>query len=298
MAEVEVNRVNRSAAVAVGNEAAGNSGAAQDSDSEDDENVGGIELLPLNYYPVDNPENRKKFRGKNKRMTILATYENMENAMMDFTKEQLTQNEQVLGRSIKGDNASRYVNCNKTSSGCKKAWRLSYKDHKNSGEVILEETCEDHSNHFNHMRNGGHGMTHRQIAIVQAALAQDIRKPLKVIDYFTSENEKSRRRDPLFVDVPIPEIPQLRNYISKSTNKSRPVKVDVQEVQEGDVVAEEKGENEEPDNRKKGKVSLSSSSKVTDKKETKVRETKVKAAASSLSSSSLSKDSDTEETTV
>jgi hypothetical protein len=41
------------------------------------------------------------YLGKNKRMVILATYENMENAMLDFTKELLMQNEQVLGRSIK-----------------------------------------------------------------------------------------------------------------------------------------------------------------------------------------------------
>jgi hypothetical protein len=97
MAEVEVNEV-RSAAVAVAMiTEARNIGAAPDSDSEDDNNVGGIELLPyVPDGPVDNNANRKKFRGKNKRMTILATYENMENAMMDFTKEQLTQNEQVL----------------------------------------------------------------------------------------------------------------------------------------------------------------------------------------------------------
>jgi hypothetical protein len=36
--------------------------------------------------------------------------------------------------------------------------RLSYKNKKESNDVILEETCEDHSNHNNHMRNGGHGM--------------------------------------------------------------------------------------------------------------------------------------------
>jgi hypothetical protein len=37
------------------------------------------------------------------------------------------------------------------------------------------------------------GMTFRQIAIVEDAISKDIRKPLKVVDHFSSENEKSRR---------------------------------------------------------------------------------------------------------
>jgi hypothetical protein len=36
-------------------------------------------------------------------------------------------------------------------------------------------------------------MTFRQIAIVEDAISKDIRKPLKVVDHFTTENEKWRR---------------------------------------------------------------------------------------------------------
>lgn len=138
--------------------------------------------------------NAKRHRGKNREWFTLATYENMENAMLDFTRDHLNQNEQVLGRSVKGDNASKYINCNKITCGCNKSWRITYRSYKTTNEVILEETSDDHSNHDNYIRNGGHGLTFDQIAIVQDALLNHVRFPLKVLEYFNRENIEAKRK--------------------------------------------------------------------------------------------------------
>ena len=125
---------------------------------------------------------RSRRRGKALAWKYVKTYENMEDAMEQYTKQKLLANEMIRGRKSIGKANAFYFNCQKMSCGCKKKWRLLASP--TSPDVVEEETYEDHSKHEFFARNGGFGMTFDQVQITNEALSRYPMKPLQIYNHF------------------------------------------------------------------------------------------------------------------
>lgn len=125
---------------------------------------------------------RSRRRGKALAWKYVKTYDNMEEAMEQYTKQKLLANEMIRGRKSIGKANAFYFNCQKMSCGCKKKWRLLASP--TSPDVVEEETYEDHSKHEFFARNGGFGMTFDQVQITNEALSRYPMKPLQIYNHF------------------------------------------------------------------------------------------------------------------
>ena len=125
---------------------------------------------------------RSRRRGKALAWKYVKTFENMEIAMEQYSKQKLLANEMIRGRKSIGKANAFYFNCQKMSCGCKKKWRLLASP--TSPDVVEEETYEDHSKHEFFARNGGFGMTFDQVQITNEALSRYPMKPLQIYNHF------------------------------------------------------------------------------------------------------------------
>ena len=125
---------------------------------------------------------RSRRRGKALAWKYVKTFENMEVAMEQYSKQKLLANEMIRGRKSIGKANAYYFNCQKMSCGCKKKWRLLASP--TSPDVVEEETYEDHSKHELFARNGGFGMTFDQVQITNEALSRYPMKPLQIYNHF------------------------------------------------------------------------------------------------------------------
>lgn len=136
------------------------------------------------------PPPAKRRRGKAIAWKFVRKFPTIEEAKEEFTRSNLTENEQFLGRKYTGKTSAIYINCQKVVCGCNKKWRL-VSSHTTS-EVVLEETSEDHSKHELFLRGGGNGLSTQQALITQEALAQNSRmKPLQILNYFRDKALKA-----------------------------------------------------------------------------------------------------------
>ena len=126
------------------------------------------------------PKSRR--RGKALAWKYVKTFENIEVAMEQYSKQKLLANEMIRGRKSIGKANAFYFNCQKMSCGCKKKWRLLASP--TSPDVVEEETYEDHSKHELFARNGGFGMTFDQVQITNEALSRYPMKPLQIYNHF------------------------------------------------------------------------------------------------------------------
>ena len=127
--------------------------------------------------------NPRKRRGKAIEWKYVRKYSTITEAKENFTRGNLIYREQFLGRKYNGKTSAIYINCQKVVCGCMKKWRLV--SCQSDTNVILEETCEEHSNHDLFVRSGGHGLTEQQIQLTQKALSLNYRmKPLQIVNYF------------------------------------------------------------------------------------------------------------------
>lgn len=126
---------------------------------------------------------QQKRRGKAIEWKYVKKFASIAEARESFTRGNLTEKEQFLGRKYHGKTSAIYINCQKVICGCRKKWRLV--SCETVFDVILEETSEDHSNHDLFVRSGGNGLSHQQITITQEALQENFRmKPLQIVNYF------------------------------------------------------------------------------------------------------------------
>jgi hypothetical protein len=106
--------------------------------------------------PNEDENPKKKRRGVGLRWIYTKTFPTKDNALEEFSKANLIQNEQTMGRKTKGVSTTvHYINCKKARCGCEKSWRMVITEA--SEEVILEETFVDHSKHDQFQRHGGKG---------------------------------------------------------------------------------------------------------------------------------------------
>ena len=127
--------------------------------------------------------NPRKRRGKAIEWKYVRKYSTITEAKENFTRGNLIDREQFLGRKYNGKTSAIYINCQKVVCGCMKKWRLV--SCQSDTNVILEETCEEHSNHDLFVRSGGHGLTEQQIQLTQKALSLNHRmKPLQIVNFF------------------------------------------------------------------------------------------------------------------
>lgn len=154
----------------------------------EDEIVEPLELDGENLEEISLPAKRR--RGKAIAWKFVKKFPTIEEAKEEFTRNNLTENEQFLGRKYTGKTSAIYINCQKVVCGCNKKWRL-VSSHTTS-EVVLEETSEDHSKHELFLRGGGNGLSTQQALITQEALAQNSRmKPLQILNYFRDKALKT-----------------------------------------------------------------------------------------------------------
>ena len=121
-------------------------------------------------------------RGKALEWKYVKTFENMEAAAEQYTKQKLVEKEMIRGRKSIGKANAYYFNCQKMSCGCKKKWRLLISPA--SPTVVEEETNDDHCKHEMFARNGGFGMTFVQVQIINEALSRYPMKPLQIFNHF------------------------------------------------------------------------------------------------------------------
>lgn len=127
---------------------------------------------------------QRKRRGKAIVWKYVRKYANLPEAKENFTRGNLIEKEQFLGRKYNGKTSAIYINCQKVVCGCMKKWRLLYC--QANDDVTLEETSEEHSNHDLFVRSGGHGLSQQQIQLTQKALSQNHRmKPLQIVNFFS-----------------------------------------------------------------------------------------------------------------
>lgn len=125
----------------------------------------------------------RKRRGKAIKWKYVKKYATIAEAKENFTRGNLTQKEQFLGRKYNGKTSAIYINCQKVICGCRKKWRLV--SCVTASHVVLEETSEDHSHHDLFVRSGGHGLSQEQITLTQEALLLNSRmKPLQIVNFF------------------------------------------------------------------------------------------------------------------
>jgi hypothetical protein len=119
--------------------------------------IGEVEnVVEEDRHPNEDGNPKKKRRGVGLRWIYTKTFPTKENALEEFSKANLIQNEQTMGRKTKGVSTTvHYINCKKARCGCEKSWRMVITEA--SEEVVLEETFVDHSKHDQFQRHGGKG---------------------------------------------------------------------------------------------------------------------------------------------
>lgn len=170
---------------------------ARKEEDEVESDEGSVEEIECRFSEDDiddedenyNEEQGKNRRGKNREFFIIATYENMNKALLDFTQDQLNADGRIRGRSVKADNRSYTFHCNYKTCGCDKTWRLSLDDYKTSDLVLLLESVGDHSNHDEYVRNGGYGLSFDQVDMITNALHSHCRTPLLILREMKEKNK-------------------------------------------------------------------------------------------------------------
>lgn len=132
--------------------------------------------------PAQIVKSQVRRRGKALEWKYVKTYENMDSASEQYTKQKLVEKEMIRGRKSIGKANAYYFNCQKMSCGCKKKWRLLVSPA--SPTVVEEETNDDHCKHEMFARNGGFGMTFVQVQIINEALSRYPMKPLQIFNHF------------------------------------------------------------------------------------------------------------------
>ena len=156
--------------------------SSEDESEHDAAGIGAVAAIPIGVIaPIGElaPAKQVRRRGNAIAWKYVKTFENMDAALEDYTKEKLTENGQIRGRRSFGKSSVFYFNCQKMSCGCKKKWRILTS--QTSDAVTEEETYEEHTSHELFARNGGFGMTFDQVRLIHDALARCPMKPIRAV---------------------------------------------------------------------------------------------------------------------
>ena len=85
----------------------------------------------------------------------------------------------VKGRNNGGKTSTYYWQCSYNKCGCKKEWRISTNLY--TSDVVEEESVGEHSCHELLQRNGGRGLSHAHVAIIQESYNNGVKKPKNLV---------------------------------------------------------------------------------------------------------------------
>lgn len=139
------------------------------------------------------PLKRTRTRGVNLQWKQITIHDNLESALSLYSPEKMLERDLIKGKVVRTKTAVYNYSCGKKTCGCPKQYRISTV--QCSVEVIEEETVDDHSNHDQHQRNNGRGLSYAQSDIIEEALKENLKKPQQVFTYFSTVEELGIRRE-------------------------------------------------------------------------------------------------------
>jgi hypothetical protein len=135
----------------------------------------------------------KRTRGVNLQWKQITIHDNLESALNLYSAEKMLERDLIKGKVVRTKTAVYNFSCGKKTCGCPKQYRISTV--QCSVEVIEEETVDDHSNHDQHQRNNGRGLSYAQSDIIEEALKENMKKPQQVYTYFSTVEELGIKRE-------------------------------------------------------------------------------------------------------
>jgi hypothetical protein len=135
----------------------------------------------------------KRTRGVNLQWKQITIHDNLESALKLYSPEKMLERDLIKGKVVRTKTAVYNYSCGKKTCGCPKQYRISTV--QCSVEVIEEETVEDHSNHDQHQRNNGRGLSYAQSDIIEEALKENMKKPQQVHSFFHTVEEIGMKRE-------------------------------------------------------------------------------------------------------